>query len=513
MLRGGTLKNNYSHKWQAFIGITLLSFGCYLDYTIVNIALPTIQQTLQANLATLQWVMNIYFLSLCVFATIMGRCGDIYGRRRLFYVGVIIFTIASIIAGLALNIHWLIFGRLLQGIGAAIVLPLGPSLLPQSFPEQERAKAIAWLGSMGGVALAIGPVIGGLIISHWNWHWIFFINIPMTLLGFLFCFNSVKESIVLEEKQKLDWSGMLLLMITIGSTVLGLIHSEAFGWGNYKTIFYLIFGLMGGIGLYLLEKSKENPLIDFKDFSKLLFFAASALIFLAGILSAVALFFDPLYLQILRNQSPQLSGLILFVIPVAVFVVAIIVSPLINRLGLINTILLGLSLGVIGSFLHIYFTSMTSIFYIIFAFIILGAQWAIGNTVSIFAAQTAVGPKRASVATGTIVTLFNLGGSIGLAIAVVIYHAVSLSALKNMQQITQYQLNEQTLKMTKQLIASPANSLQIKTDGMLHEAFNYLFMRGFSGVMLFLTLWAGFLLLSVLVWYAFKKSTYLKKIL
>src|ERR1700733_4603465 len=110
-----------SKKWRAFIGITLLSFGCYLDYTIVNVALPTIQQKLNVNLATLQWTMNIYFLALCVLATIMGRCGDLFGRRRLLYIGSAIFGIASIIAGIAPNITWLIVGRLLQGIGAAIV--------------------------------------------------------------------------------------------------------------------------------------------------------------------------------------------------------------------------------------------------------------------------------------------------------------------------------------------------------------------------------------------------------
>src|SRR3990167_6279625 len=187
-------KYNYPHKWRSFIGIALLSFGCYLDYTIVNVALPTIQQQLHANLVTLQWVMNIYFLALCVLATVMGRCGDIYGRRRLFYTGVFIFAIASVLAGCAYNIHWLIIGRLLQGIGAAIVFPLGPSLLPQSFPEKDRGKAIAWFGSVGGIALALGPVLGGLIVSYFGWRWIFFINIPLIFLGFIFCFSVIQES-------------------------------------------------------------------------------------------------------------------------------------------------------------------------------------------------------------------------------------------------------------------------------------------------------------------------------
>lgn len=151
--------NNYTNKWFAFIGIALLSFGGYLDYTVVNIALPTIQQELQTDLTSLQWVMNIYFLTLCILSTIMGRLGDLFGRRRCFYIGTGIFAFASIVAGLSPSINWLILGRLLQGIGGAIIFPLGPSLLPQAFPEKERAKSIAWLGSIGGIALALGPVL------------------------------------------------------------------------------------------------------------------------------------------------------------------------------------------------------------------------------------------------------------------------------------------------------------------------------------------------------------------
>src|SRR5579871_5015940 len=196
MRKENVILNPSSNKWLAFIGITLLSFGCYLDYTVVNIALPTIQKELHTNLTSLQWVMNIYFLALCILATIMGRCGDLYGRRRVFYIGVGIFAIASLIAGSSSTIAWLICGRALQGVGAAIVFPLGPSLLPEAFPEKERGTAIAWLGSLGGVALALGPVMGGAIVAYWGWRWIFFINIPIILLGYLFSFKSIKESSV-----------------------------------------------------------------------------------------------------------------------------------------------------------------------------------------------------------------------------------------------------------------------------------------------------------------------------
>lgn len=489
------MTDTHMTKWPAFIGIALLSFGCYLDYTVVNIALPTIQQELQAKLLSLQWVMNIYFLVLCVLATVMGRLGDLYGRRRCFYIGVGIFAIASIIAGIASNINWLIFGRFLQGIGAAIVFPLGPSLLPQSFPENERTKAIAWLGSVGGIALALGPVLGGFIVSHWGWRWIFFINIPIILLGYLFCFPSVKESHIVNKDLSLDIKGMLLLAFTMSGIVLSVISSQDQGWTNPYTLLYLAIAIIAGIFLVKIEESQENPLVDLKDFSNLLFFSGAILCFLAGVLSAVTLFFDPLFLQIIKGQSPELSGFVLFAIPIAVFLVAFFVGWLISLLGMINTIILGLALACVSALLQIFFHADTSLIYIVFAFLCLGSMWAFGNTVSIIAAQKAVGHERASVATGTVVTMFNIGGSIGLAVSVVIYEFLTSKALSHHTS-----LSEEQFAYVKKLISNPAHAIQQTSDGFIHQIFNDLFLHGFRGTMWFLLIVSFIPLAIVLVW-------------
>jgi len=500
LLKQNEILNNHSKKWLAFIGIALLSFGCYLDYTVINVALPTIQQEMQSNLTSLQWVMNIYFLALCVLATIMGRLGDLFGRRRLFYMGTGVFAIASIIAGLSPNINWLIFGRLLQGIGAAVVLPLGPSLLPQSFPEKERGRAIAWLGSMGGLALALGPVLGGIIVTYWDWRWIFFINIPIILCGFLFCLKSINETIIKQHHVQLDWKGMLLLAFTMGGLVLSLIHSQTFGWINPTTLIYLVTGIVASIALIKVESGHDNPLIDFRDFSNLLFYGGAILCFLAGVLSAVALFFDPLYLQIIRNQSPQVSGLVLFAIPIAVFAIAFIVEWLISCLGIINTILIGLLLALTSALLQVFFVSTTPLWYVITAFICLGSMWAMGNTLPIIAAQTAVSHDRASVATGTMVTMFNIGGSIGLAVAVVIYQFVTSKSLKQIFETSQAQVNSHQLSYLENLISNPAHSLKISMSGLMNNIFSEVFIQGFSGVMWFLFALSCLSLLSVVIW-------------
>lgn len=490
------MSNPYARKWSAFIGIVLLSFGCYLDYTVVNIALPTIQRELQADLTQLQWVMNIYFLALCILATIMGQCGDLYGRRRLFYIGVLIFAAASLLAGFASNMHGLILGRLLQGVGAAIVFPLGPSLLPEAFPEKERSKAIAWFGSLGGVSLALGPVLGGLIVSHYGWRWIFFINIPIIVFGFLFCIGSVKESTTLSHKLKLDYKGMLALAVTMGGIVMSLLHSASAGWANAITLSYLLIGILAGVILFKVEQNTENPVLDFNDFKSLMFYSGSVLIFLSGVLSAVALFFDPLFLQIIRGESVQLSGLMLFAIPATVLCVAIFVSWLIHKIGVVNTLILGLPCGLIACVLHAFFSETISLVYIIISFIGLGAMWAIGNTASIIAAQMAVSPERKSVATGTIVTLFNIGGSIGLAVAIAIYHAGASSALK--RQIGIFGVDN--IERIKLFIGNPADLLQGHISLVLHEVFNTAFLQGFAAVMWSLSALLFIAFLSVLSW-------------
>jgi len=493
------MTNDYSNKWWAFIGITLLSFGCYLDYTVVNVALPTIQKELQANLTQLQWIMNIYFLALCILATIMGRCGDLYGRRRVFYIGVNIFAIASLIAGFSANIEGLILGRFLQGIGAAIVFPLGPSLLPEAFPKKERGKAIGWLGSLGGIALALGPMLGGIIVAYWGWRWIFFINIPIILLGYLFSFKSVKESAVKHISPELDWFGMLFLALTIAGIVMGLINSQASGWFDALTLTYLVVGIVSSVVLFKIERNNINSLINFRDFSNLMFYAGAVLCFLAGVLSAVALFFDPLYLQVIREQSPEFSGLVLFAIPIAVFVVAFIVGWLIHQLGIVNTIISGLALATLACFLQIFFTNVTPLWYVIIAFICLGSMWAMGNTVTLIAAQTTVESSRSSVATGTMVTMFNIGGSIGLAIAVVVYHFAGMSYLKHFFQMHTQQLSSNQFLQLEGLISNPAQSLKLQMNPVIHSIFNDAFMQSFSGVMWFLFILSILTLLSVLI--------------
>ncbi len=171
----------------------------------------------------------------------------------------------------------------------------------------------------------------------------------------------------------------------------------------------------------MVERKQTNPCFNLQDFTKLLFFAGAMLCFLAGVLSSVALFFDTLYLHTLKEMSAKMSGIVLFAIPMSVFLASFLINKLTDCFGIINCVLIGLAFACLAALMQLFFSAETSLAYILFSFVCLGGIWAFGNSVSIIAAQAAVESERAGAATGTIVTMFNIGGSIGITIAVVIF--------------------------------------------------------------------------------------------
>ncbi|HEX2548324.1 MAG TPA: MFS transporter, partial [Gammaproteobacteria bacterium] len=348
------------------------------------------------------------------------------------------------------------------------------------------------------IALALGPVMGGYIVAYWGWRWIFFINIPIVILGFLFCLKSVKESMVERKDRDLDYLGMIFIMLTMGGLVLGIIHAETQGWTDPLTFIFLVVGIISGITLFKIETKKENPLIDFADFSKLLFYCGAMMCMLAGVMSACALFFDPIYLQVILGQTPEYSGLVLFIIPIAVFLVAFLVGWLIHSISIIPTIIVGMTLSVLAGVLQIFFSHLTPLWFIIIAFIFLGGMWAIGNTASVIAGQVAVGQERASSATGTIVTMFNIGGSLGLAIAVVIYHWRSNAFLNHL--FSQQNISTEELSLLQKTLDNPTGSMHVSMSDATHALFNSAFIHGFTSVMWFLFALSFVTLLSVLIW-------------
>lgn len=409
-------------KLLAFIGISGAGFLAFLDFTVVNTALPVIQKELNMNLLSLQWILNIYLLVLAVLMVVSGKLGDIYGHRRVFYAGIIIFVIGSLTAGLAPHGSIIILGRFLQAIGASILFPIAAALLSEVFHDNST-KALGIYGAIGGAGLVIGPILGATLTTYLGWRYIFFINIPIGLLCLLACLPAVPASPI-NRHIKIDWVGLVLFIIGMGSLVYGVIHSATAGFNSLSTWIFLAIGLLGLITFIYFEKKVSQPLIDSGILTHPLFLLGAFSNMMAGITSNIALFFLPLYLHNTREISVMDTGIILSSITVSYIIFSTLLNRLEKKLGLISMLIAGITSSVVAALLQYLLNLSISAYVTILPCIFIGFTWAVGNILAVVAAHQSVTKDKIGVTTGTLFTFFNVGGSIALALAAVLFHAL-----------------------------------------------------------------------------------------
>ena len=258
------MKNDrFRFKWWALLGLSLLAFTAYLDATIVNTALPFIQTALKADIFQLQWIANIFTIILSMTMIAIGKIADLWGRKKIFYFGVVIFAIAAIGAGLSQTVEMLVFFRGLQALGASTVFIASAALLSDVFPERERIKAISIFGGVTGFGLMIGPFLGGILIGSLGWRWVFWINLPLIAAGLVACSFSLKGPSHEKHSIKVDWWGLILLIFGLGALMYGIIAGAQ---GNWKSILAWTFLAAGVCALILLiildeisQKSSARP--------------------------------------------------------------------------------------------------------------------------------------------------------------------------------------------------------------------------------------------------------------
>jgi EmrB/QacA subfamily drug resistance transporter len=411
----------FEHKWWALIGLSLLSFTAFLDFTIVSTALPFIQSALHTTMLQLQWVTNVFGMVLCMVMILAGRVGDILGRRKIFYFGFVIFLLAAIGAGLSSSIDMLIFFRGIQGFAAAIIFTLGVALLPQAFPEDEQAKAVGIFSAFNGAGLAIGPFLGGLLVHYLSWRWVFFVNIPVIVVGMLFCSFSLKESARLKDVH-IDWLGFVLLAVGLGCVIYGIIHGEQSGWQATSSYVITLIGAVALVLLLIVESFVKHPLLDLVVFKNRLASMAVISCILAALVTFVFLFFDPLYLKFIHGYTAITIGLILLAIPIVQVGVSLALGKLIKKWGVFNLLIFGAFTGLLAAIFHAFFGATTSIVFLLVTMVLMGYTWGIANAGSITAIIQSVPGERIGGAIGTVFTFWNIAGSIFLAIGSAMFH-------------------------------------------------------------------------------------------
>ena len=278
----------------------------FIDSTVVNVALPALQSTFKATVIDVQWVVESYGLFLGALILVGGAAGDLYGRRRVFVAGITLFAIASAACGLAQTIHQLIAARAVQGLGAALLIPGSLAIISASFPEQERGRAIGTWSGFSAITTALGPVLGGWLIQHASWRWIFFINLPLAAAVIAISLWHVPESH--GATKRLDVPGALLATIGLGSLVYSLIESPQLGWSHLRVIVTLALAILCLLSFPFVEARVSSPMVPLKLFRSRLFSAANLLTLFLYAALGIFFFLFPMNLIQVHGYSATAAG-------------------------------------------------------------------------------------------------------------------------------------------------------------------------------------------------------------
>jgi EmrB/QacA subfamily drug resistance transporter len=409
-----------SAKTWVLLLTSAASFMAILDAMVVTTALGAIRQDLGVSIELLEWTVNAYNLSFAVLLLTGAALGDRFGRRRVFLTGIALFVAASVGCAVAGNAGWLIAGRALQGAGAALLMPVAMALLSAAFPPEERGKALGIFGGLNGIALILGPIVGGAVAEGLAWHWIFWINLPIGLALIPLARRRIPESH--GPRAGIDMAGVVLVTGAALGLVWGLMRGNHLGWTHGEVLASLAAGLVLAVGFVAHEQRAPEPMVPLRFFRSRAFTAgiAASFPFYAGMYGV--LFLLPQFLQAAQGHGPLGVGLRLLPWTSPLFVFAPLGGSLVNRLGERTLVVAGLLLQAIGmAWIGWIAAPALPFVYLVAPLVIAGA----GVSAAMPAAQNAILSAVARPEVGKASGIFNmvrfLGGAFGVATAVAVF--------------------------------------------------------------------------------------------
>jgi EmrB/QacA subfamily drug resistance transporter len=406
---------DYTKKWYIISAVAIGIFLATLDGSIVNIALPTLVKDLATDFSTVQWVVLSYLLTVTTLMLTIGRLADMFGRKKLYNSGYIIFTAGSVLCGLSPSIRYLIFFRVIQALGAAMIMALGPAIVTEAFPPHERGKALGITGSVVSIGIVVGPALGGIILSSLSWHWIFFVNLPVGIIGTLIVMKFIPHDKA-KGRQRFDFIGALLLFISLMSFLLGLSLSQSEKISRILIVALFLAWLVTLVLFIRVEAAKEFPMMDLSLFRNKMFSLSLCTGFLTFVCIAGALIILPFYLENILNYSPRTMGFLLGVVPIGIGIMSPVSGYLSDRFGTRLISLIGLFSIMIGYYAASTLNEQISSLGYILRFLPVGIGMGIFQSPNNSAIMGAAPRNRLGIASGLLASTRTLGQVTGVAL-------------------------------------------------------------------------------------------------
>ena len=403
-------------RWWTLVAVGLATFMTYLDNNVTNVAIPTIQRSLHLSVAGLEWVVSSYILVFAGLLLVGGRLADVYGRRRLFLAGISVFTVSSLAAGLAGSGNVLIGFRVLQGLGAALVVPTTLAIIVATFDDvRERTTAVGAWTAIGASALALGPLVGGFISQHLHWGWIFFINVPVGVIALVIAAVSMRESRDGSATRHLDIPGLAASALALFSLTYALIEGHDRGWTSPLILGAFAVSVAAGAAFGVIESRTGNPMVAMSLFRSRVFGGGIVTMMLWAFGIFGIYFFTSLYLQNVLGFSPTMAGLAF--VPMALFLAlfASVGGPISARFGAHRTVALGLLLVAAGVYRVSLLGQGASFASLMPGFLLIGAGSGLNVPLTDALLRT-MPPERSGIASAVLNASREVSGLLGITV-------------------------------------------------------------------------------------------------
>jgi EmrB/QacA subfamily drug resistance transporter len=405
-----------NRKWWTLAAVSFGLFMIMLDNTVVNVALPSMQRSLHLKVSELEWIVAGYALTFGAFMLTGGKLADLFGRRLMFVAGLVVFTGSSLACGFAGSATVLIGARVVQGLGAALMNPSTLSIITVTFPPKQRGTAIGIWAGVSALALAIGPLVGGLITERVNWNWIFFINVPIGAIGVAAAFAFIDESRDTSAEQRPDVGGLATSALALFSLTYGLIEANNYGWSSPRILGAFVIAAVSLGAFIMLELRQRLPMLDLSLFRNRTFSGANTVMLLTALAMFGVFFYISLYMQQVLGYSPTQAGASFLPMTVLIILIAPLSGRFSDRFGsrgfagagmllLAGSLFLFSRQGVHSNFIHL-----------LPAMLMGGTGMALTMTPTTAAAMSAVRRDKAGVGSAVLNSMRQVGGSLGIAV-------------------------------------------------------------------------------------------------